>query len=326
MSNLTHFALRLHCKRMKHFVLCKPKYVYVSWLIRGHGVRATEIPSDGNTGAPPRKFRKGDRSRRMWTVREEKILDASMLELLARGWKSDNGFRAGYLGKIEDSLRKEFPNTDLKGTSHITSKITAWKRSYTSLTKILARSGMGSQFLSNRSADKDAKFMRTKSWLLWETLKAIFGKDRASGVGAEQVDDAANRMCANVAGGSEVSGNEVYNSGNNDKQTSTNKSGDSQKRKHDGADATLMEFLSNLHVETNSRLEVISSRICYEFDLGKAKQDVFDELETVEGLTLDQRYELCNILSDKPQRLGIHGNACSRLSRITVEAYRGESG
>lgn len=41
-----------------------------------------------------------------------------------------------------------------------------------------------------------------------------------------------------------------------------------------------MEFLSNLHDEMNSRLEVISSRIGYEFDPGKAKQDVFDKLET----------------------------------------------
>ncbi|KAG6402011.1 hypothetical protein SASPL_138880 [Salvia splendens] len=58
-------------------------------------------------------------------------------------------------------------------------------------------------------------------------------------------------------------------------------------------------------LDTNARLEVISTRIGYEFDLGKAKQDVFYKLETVECLTLDQRYELCNILSDKPHRLEV---------------------
>ncbi|KAG6411701.1 hypothetical protein SASPL_129785 [Salvia splendens] len=176
-------------------------------------------------------------------------------------------------------------------------------------------------------ADKDAKFMRGKSWPLWKTWKAIFVKDRASGAGVEQVDDAVNRLRGNGPSGSEVNENEFlgfedhdsdnlvhlsqasgfegYSSGNNGKQTSINKSGESQKRKHDGADAALMEFLSNLHTETNVRLEVISSRIGYEFNLGKAKQDVFDKLETVQGLTLDQRYELCNILSDKPQRLEV---------------------
>ncbi|KAG6416273.1 hypothetical protein SASPL_123699 [Salvia splendens] len=263
-----------------------------------------------------------------------------MLELLAQGWKSDNGFRTGYLGKIEDSLRKEFPNTDLKGTPHITSRISAWKKSYTSLTKILGRSGVGfnsdgqymiecddDQLEAIVQADKDAKFMRGKSCPLWETWKAIFGKDHASGAGAEQVADAVHRLRGNGPSSSEVnendfpgfedqdsdnvvrlsqaSGFEGYNSGNNGKQASINNSGRSQKRRHVVADASLMEFLSNLHAETNARLEVISSRIRYEFDLGKAKQDVFDKLETVEGLTLDQRYELCNILSDKPQRLEV---------------------
>ena len=82
----------------------------------------------------------------MWTVREEEVLAACMLDLVARGWKSDNGFRAGYLGKIEDAIRKEFPNTDIKGTPHVTSKITAWKKSYTSLKGILSKSGVGFNF------------------------------------------------------------------------------------------------------------------------------------------------------------------------------------
>ncbi|XP_042053810.1 uncharacterized protein LOC121798732 [Salvia splendens] len=263
-----------------------------------------------------------------------------MLELLAQGWKSDNDFRNGYFEEIEDSLRKEFPNTDLKGTPHITSRISAWKKNYTSLTKILGRSGVGfnsdgqymiecddDQWDAIVQADKDAKFMRGKSWPLWDTWKAIFGKDRASSAGAEQVNDAVNRMrrngpslsevnenefpdieerdSENVVRLSQASGFEAYSSGNNGKQASINKSGGSQKRKHDGADAAIMEFLSNLHAETNARLEVISSRIAYEFDLGKSKQDVFDKLETVEGLTLDERYELCNILSDKLQRLEV---------------------
>lgn len=66
-----------------------------------------------------------------------------------------------------------------------------------------------------------------------------------------------------------------------------------------------MDFLANLHAETNTRLEVISSRIGYEFDMGHARQAVFDKLGDVEGLTLDQRYQLCNILGDKPQHLEV---------------------
>ncbi|KAG6406364.1 hypothetical protein SASPL_133964 [Salvia splendens] len=88
-------------------------------------------------------------------------------------------------------------------------------------------------------------------------------------------------------------------SGNRDQQTSSAKSGGS-KRKAVHTDALLMDFLANLHVETNSRMEVISSRIGYDFDLGQARQAVFDKLGDVEGLTIYQRYQLCNILGDKP--------------------------
>ena len=61
----------------------------------------------------------------MWVPREGEILAASLLELVARGWKADNGFRAGYLTRIEGNLREEFPHTDLKGNPHITSQIQA---------------------------------------------------------------------------------------------------------------------------------------------------------------------------------------------------------
>ena len=88
------------------------------------------------------KICKGERSRRMWTPKEEDILAATLLELIATGWKSDNGFRVGYLSKMGDSLRAEFPNTDLKGTPHINSKISAWKKNYGCLRSILSRSGV----------------------------------------------------------------------------------------------------------------------------------------------------------------------------------------
>lgn len=64
-------------------------------------------------------------------------------DLVTHGWKADNGFRAGYLSRLEESLKREFPSTDLKGNPHITSKITAWKKSYNLLTNILDRSGVG---------------------------------------------------------------------------------------------------------------------------------------------------------------------------------------
>ncbi|KAG6419001.1 hypothetical protein SASPL_121209 [Salvia splendens] len=235
-------------------------------------------------------------------------------ELTATGWKSDNGFRAGYQSKIEDSLRAEFPNTDLKGNPHINSKIGAWKKSYGLLRSILSRTGVGwnhhgdhkfdcsdEQWEQIVQADKEAKFMRNKSWPLWETWKTIFGKDRASGVAAEEINFIPEPYTP-VSNNNELHDDSSDNSG---KQASTTETGVPPKRKKPSPDAELMEFLGNLHERTDARLEMISKRIGYEFDMGQARQEVFDKLGTVEGLTLPQRYRLCNILGDKPQRLEV---------------------
>ncbi|KAG6426537.1 hypothetical protein SASPL_110762 [Salvia splendens] len=253
---------------------------------------------------------------------------------------SDNGFRSGYLSKIEDSRRQEFPTTDLKGTLHIQSKISAWKKSYGLLRSIISRTRIGfnadvdhkidctdEQWEQIVAAGKDAKFMRTKSWPYWETWKCIFGKDRASRLGAKTLHKAAERTRAQMAGGS-VNENDYHPSldddiffdtsptieqtaevndtasRQSDKKMSFTKT-NGGKRKRDMSDAPLMEYLGNLHAEINARLEMISKRIGYEFDCGKAREDVFDKLCTIDGLNLAQKYELCNILGDKPQRLEV---------------------
>ncbi|KAG6431359.1 hypothetical protein SASPL_109438 [Salvia splendens] len=51
----------------------------------------------GSNDFYPNRNSKADRSRRIWSVREEEILMATLKELAANGWKSDNGFRSGYL-------------------------------------------------------------------------------------------------------------------------------------------------------------------------------------------------------------------------------------
>ncbi|XP_042005245.1 uncharacterized protein LOC121753990 [Salvia splendens] len=297
--------------------------------------------SDGATATPRQKFRKGDRSRRMWTPREEEILASCLVELVAGGWKSDNGFRAGYLQKIEDSIRIEFPNTDIQGTPHVTSRISAWKKSYGILRNILARTGVGfnhdgthkidcddEQWAHIVMADKNARGMRSKSWPLWGTWQMIFGKDRASGGAAEEVQKAAAELRPQRATVSECNENNFSpstddvldseanggplhtdlhddGSGNEGRVTSTTTKGTGKKHKVVSSDEAMMDFMAKLHADTNSRLDLVASKIGYEFDLGKARQEVFNKLEIVEGLSLEERYDLCNILGDKSQRLEI---------------------
>ena len=87
--------------------------------------------------------RKADRSRRIWSIREEEILMATLKDLTANGWKSDNGFRNGYLVRAREAIKREFPKTDIMLHPHIYSKITTWKRNYGSLKMMLNHSGIG---------------------------------------------------------------------------------------------------------------------------------------------------------------------------------------
>lgn len=97
----------------------------------------------GSTDVGNTKNVKTDRTRRTWSVREEEILLATMKELAANGWRGDNGYRAGYLTRIREAIKVEFPNTDILPHPHIYSKITTWKKNYGSLTTMLNHSGIG---------------------------------------------------------------------------------------------------------------------------------------------------------------------------------------
>ncbi|KAG6412240.1 hypothetical protein SASPL_124912 [Salvia splendens] len=102
--------------------------------------QGTQVSGQGIEG----RYKKCDRPRRgCWTDREDVALIAGLKELVAICWKSDNGFRSGYQKKLELWMKKEFPSTDLKGNPRISSKISAWKKSYYSLSQILERSSVG---------------------------------------------------------------------------------------------------------------------------------------------------------------------------------------
>ncbi|KAL1549473.1 hypothetical protein AAHA92_17575 [Salvia divinorum] len=284
------------------------------------GVSKSGFTSQGSSESGRQKFRKGDRSRRMWSDREEEILASALMELVVRGWKSDNGFRAGYLTQLEQSLRMEFPSTDIKGTPHITSKISAWKKSYNSLQAILSRSGIGFNVHGNHKIDcedeqweqivhmdSNAKFMRYKSWPFWEQWKTIFGKDRATGGVAEDIDFAAKVLRSQNAGDTQGIDND-YHVSFEDFIAEDSTPVRVVPENHDDSTAHSEQHVANKRI-SGAKRKINSSdvdlMIGYEFDLGKARQEIFTMLGNVEGLSIEQRYELCDILGDKSQRLEI---------------------
>lgn len=78
-----------------------------------------------------------------------------------------------------------------------------------------------------------------------------------------------------------------------------------KKRKNDEGLAGLCEILSEMTRNTSARLEQLASRIGYEFDLGKARQDAYHQLCTIPGLTIDEKYGLYEFIAGKVENLQI---------------------
>ncbi|XP_057768317.1 uncharacterized protein LOC130988473 [Salvia miltiorrhiza] len=280
---------------------------------------STQEASGGDGG----KANKTDKTRRIWSPREEDILIAALKELVAQGWKSDNGFRGGYLKKLEDTMKREFPGTDLKGTPHINSKLCTWKKNYNSLIEILKPSGVGfnlkgtfmididnHQWDEVLKKDNNARNMRYKPWPYLDDWKEIFGKDRATGQSAEDIFDALGKLPRDdnleedgidsefraLDEQVETENGENSSIGQQAEQVCKSKS---KKRKSGDGLENLYALIGDIGRETASRMDMMCSRIGYDHDLAKARKDAFECLSNMQGISEDEKFDVCEMLNEK---------------------------
>ncbi|XP_057791224.1 uncharacterized protein LOC131008358 [Salvia miltiorrhiza] len=300
------------------------------------------------------RVNKTDQKRRSWSLREEEVLITALKELVALGWKSDNGFRAGYLNKLEEALKKEFPNTDLKGMPHINSKVTTWKKTWGSLWKILKTNGVGFNVNGKHMIDCDdeqwdnfvrvdtsVRNFRYKSWPFVEDWKLIFGMDRANGDEAEDLMEAAHDMYRKLDINQPLEDSEYHvsledicengetgdNTGDNVSQTQGREESlvaekeattSSKKRRRSSAfDDRFFEALANIGRGTESRLDTISSRMGYDYDISKARKAVRAQLSCIPGLSKTDTFHICNMLAKEVELLDVF----SSLAEDEKEEY-----
>ncbi|KAG8367428.1 hypothetical protein BUALT_Bualt16G0070800 [Buddleja alternifolia] len=84
-----------------------------------------------------------DQLRRSWTRPKDKVLLASLKDIVASGWESNNGFCTRYLCELEQAMIKSFMGTNLCAQPYINSKIHTWKKQYGSLFVMMDKSGVG---------------------------------------------------------------------------------------------------------------------------------------------------------------------------------------
>ncbi|KAL8492843.1 hypothetical protein ACS0TY_024151 [Phlomoides rotata] len=119
---------------------------------------------------------KVSRGRRSWSKTEEDALILCLTNVVLEGWKSENGFKAGFQRELEKGIRKIIPATDIVANLHINSKIHIWKKEYGALSDLLSKSGIG--------WNSTTSMLEVEDEGVWESCKRwieIFGKDRATG-------------------------------------------------------------------------------------------------------------------------------------------------
>ncbi|KZV52440.1 hypothetical protein F511_32153 [Dorcoceras hygrometricum] len=95
--------------------------------------------SGENYGSLIGRMKKVDKTQRTWTAREE-VLIIALKNVIKKGWKSENGFKAAYLTLLENAIHASIPGSNLRGNPHINSRVHVWKKTYSKLVMILGKS------------------------------------------------------------------------------------------------------------------------------------------------------------------------------------------
>ncbi|GFP98950.1 uncharacterized protein at2g29880 [Phtheirospermum japonicum] len=305
------------------------------------------MDSQSTVNRPPGQ-KKYKAPRRSWTSEEELVLLSALKELVVRGWKCDNGFKAGYTAHLEQSMVQAFSYTNIKAEPHISSKITVWKKNYGSLSTMMSRSGFGWIDSSNTiyiqnddiwneyvKTDNNARTIRYKSWPYYKDWCEIFGKYRAMGQNAEGFVDIVQDIL-NEAPTLEQSNNDPPLTPNqnthkdfpeltstcDDESSASGKTNTSKKRKkrnEDLLDERFLDLMTSFCEKTDARLGDLSKRLGFEHDARSSRKEVFDALATLDVCSAEEKLAVANKLCDNTKHMDLFFNLDNEMKASMIK-------
>ncbi|XP_074296794.1 uncharacterized protein LOC141627418 [Silene latifolia] len=145
-----------------------------------------------------------------WSLEEDRALVSAMRDLLdLGGWKADNGqFKNGAYAKIESLMEQKLPGCGKKAKPHIESRVKTLQKHYDAITDMLIpqASGFGwndegkfvtceqSVWDNWQKSHKNAAGLRNRPFPLIEEIGRIWGKDRATGLEGDSIQDVLEEM------------------------------------------------------------------------------------------------------------------------------------
>ncbi|XP_012842474.1 PREDICTED: uncharacterized protein LOC105962703 isoform X2 [Erythranthe guttata] len=271
--------------------------------------------------------KKMDKRRRSWSMKEEEVLISALRDIVAKGWKCENGFRTGYLRLLERAMLRYFPKTDIRAEPHINSKIHVWKKYHGSLASMFGVSGIvwndSTKMIDAQDdawdtyvqRDTNARTMRYKPWPLYPYWCEIFGKDRvtvATREIAEHFADAVQEMETNKGKEKEAPPEfgAVFEGLDDENELSVcqpqshdeTEKKQSRKKRKTSSECDSDPFVAAINIfcdKLDARFEDIARRIGYEYDVSNARKEVYAALGRVPGLSIPQKLTVAKFLVNK---------------------------
>ncbi|KAM6568848.1 hypothetical protein CsatB_016833 [Cannabis sativa] len=276
------------------------------------------------------------KNKHYWTPTQDNVLIECLLELSQNStWRADSGFKNGYLQQMEIMLEEKLPDSKLKASPHIESRIKNLKGKYSCLAELLSLCGFSwdnehSLLLCEKSAfdeyvkkRKDASELYGKPFPYYNKLSEIYGRDRATGTNADNADDDEEEICQNDATGVEFGVDDNIDGGEDDEEinefdgvshtqqptnirrrstestTSNQQRGKNKKTKVMDEISTnvgaLADSISNIVPKFQGLIDAISDK-----DVAEMQTNLFTEISKINGLTPMQCIQATNILAKEP--------------------------
>ncbi|WCJ24731.1 Carbonic anhydrase [Euphorbia peplus] len=147
------------------------------------------------------------KNKRFWTMEEDNILVVALFDLSADPYrKCDNGFRNGYMNRLEEVIGKAIHVCGLKASPHIDSRTKTLVAKFRAIVQMLNTSGFkwddDKHMISVERNVYDeyckihpnCKNLYGRAFPYLNTLMEIYGKDYATGKSAEGFVDAIGNM------------------------------------------------------------------------------------------------------------------------------------
>ncbi|XP_057549551.1 uncharacterized protein LOC130827726 [Amaranthus tricolor] len=295
------------------------------------------------------------KNKRFWTAQEDKALVEALSELAVDPhWRCENGFRSGYMVRLEELIGKALPGCGLKALPHIDSRLKTLVAKFRAISQMLNTSGFvwddEKKMISVDRAVYDeycknhpnCKNLFGVSFPHFHELMNVYGKDYATGKPAEDYVEAIQNL-QNVAPpqvtldssddeGIDASGNATQTvTSPPAKKIKTEKTSNKRSKRGNAGEgssnelASLQAFMKDMNVHLSTMANVIARTDDREQKVVEQTEKVLEELLSfnLEGVTPNQVFEVANILTSQPNKLLIFSKCPDALKSDYVKSLLG---